>query len=286
MKQRSSGGRQLGPLVRMATLRPWLWPALLGAAWTFRPQGWQRRPPFLPVPSRQYLAWRLETAYGEPDATPPLRDVVDFVRWSHSMRRRMRRGNRPEGWVRGAPLALKTIAIAAILLSAAWVNLNAGEIEAVRDAAARAGYPGLFLAAAASGFNLVWPVPVALFFPFFLDAGFAPVPALAVISAGMTCGDLLGYLIGRATRSATRDIAHGRIARFQARAEALGRRHRLLPLGLLFLYAAFVPLPNELVVVPMAFLRYSLAPVMAAVLCGNAIFNTLVALGATGAFGM
>ena len=164
----------------------------------------------------------------------------------------MRRGNRPEGRGRGAPLALKVIAIVAILLAAVWVNLNAGEIEAVRDAASRAGYPGLFLAA---------------------------------ISAGMTCGDLLGYLIGRATRSATRDIARGRVARFQARAEALGRRHRLLPLGLLFLYAAFVPLPNELVVIPMAFLRYSLAPVMAAVVCGNAIFNAL-ALGATGAFGM
>ena len=281
MKKR---GNTLGAFVRPALSRPWLWPALLGAAWTFRPRGWHGRPPFLPVPSRKYLAWRLETAYGDPGANPSARDVEAFVLWARAMRRRMRQGNR-HGPTARAPLVVKVVAIAALLLSAVWVNLNAGEIEAVRNAAARAGYPGLFLAAAISGFNVIWPVPVALFFPFFVDAGFAPAPTLAVIAAGMTCGDLLGYLIGRATRSAAREIAHGRALRFQARAEALGRRHRVLPLVLLFLYAAFVPLPNELVVIPMAFLRYSVASIVAAVFCGNAIFSALVALGATGVFG-
>ena len=47
------------------------------------------------------------------------------------------------------------------------------------------------------------------------------------------------------------------------------------------LYAAFAPIPNELVVIPMAFMRCSLAGVMTAVLCGNVIFNALMASGAS-----
>ena len=264
----------LRPFLLLALRRPGLWPALLSAAWAFRPRDWYRRPPFLPLPSRTYMRWRLDTAYGDPDAAPPADEIARFVTWSAEMRRRM-------GPRRRVPVAVKILAIAGLVAFAAWVNLRAGDVEGVRDAAAAAGYPGLLLASVLSGFNLVWPVPIATFYPFFVEAGFQPVPTLATIALGMTGGDLLGYLIG----DATRHLADRRIARFRARAEALHARHRLLPLGLLFLYAAMVPLPNELLVIPMAFMRYPLAAVMTAVLLGNAIFNTAMALGVSLLFG-
>lgn len=263
------------PFLLLALRRPRLWPALLSAAWAFRPRDWYRRPPFLPLPSRTYMRWRLETAYGEPDAVPPAGEIERFVTWSAEMRRRMR----PRGRL---PVAIKLVVIVALAGFMAWVNLRAGEIEAATDAAAAAGYPGLLLASVVSGFNVVWPVPVAVFYPFFIEAGFEPVPTLATIALGMTGGDLVGYLIGNATR----DLAHRRLAGFRARAEALHARHRFLPPGLLFLYAAFVPLPNELLVIPMAFMRYSLPAVMTAVLFGNVIFNTGVAFGMAWIFGV
>ncbi len=40
-----------------------------------------RRAPFLPLPPREYVRWRMFTAYGDEDATPPLEDVVRFARW-------------------------------------------------------------------------------------------------------------------------------------------------------------------------------------------------------------
>lgn len=264
----------LRPFLLLALRRPWLWPALLSAAWAFRPRDWYRRPPFLPLPSKAYMRWRLETAYGEPDAVPPADEIARFVTWSAEMRRRM-------GPRRLMPVVVKLVAIAALLAFMAWVNLRAGDIEGARNAAAAAGYPGLLLASVVSGFNLVWPVPIAAFYPFFIESGFQPVPTLATIALGMTGGDLLGYLIG----DATRHMADGRLAGFRARAESLHDRHRLLPLGLLFLYAAFVPLPNELLVIPMAFMRYSLAAVMTAVLFGNVIFNTGLAFGVSLVFG-
>jgi hypothetical protein len=45
----------------------------------FRRRDWYAAP-FLPVPDREYLRWRMYTAYGEENAVPPLEDVT-FARW-------------------------------------------------------------------------------------------------------------------------------------------------------------------------------------------------------------
>jgi hypothetical protein len=50
-------------------------------AWSFRARAWYRRPPFLPLPPRDYVRWRMFTAYGDEDAVPPPEDVVRFARW-------------------------------------------------------------------------------------------------------------------------------------------------------------------------------------------------------------
>ncbi|MHB1863074.1 MAG: hypothetical protein ACYCVL_08895 [Gemmatimonadaceae bacterium] len=56
--------------------------ALLRVAWRFRERGWQRRFPFLPLPSREYVRWRMHTAYGSYDFVPPAADVVRYARWA------------------------------------------------------------------------------------------------------------------------------------------------------------------------------------------------------------
>ena len=67
------------------TLRALLWPPLavdlLALYWAFRRRQWWRHPPFLPVPDREYLAWRLHTAYGEERGVPPVADIIRFARW-------------------------------------------------------------------------------------------------------------------------------------------------------------------------------------------------------------
>jgi len=79
-----------GQMARLALRRPALVPFMLGAAWAFRSRDWFRKPPFLPLPSRSYLRWRMETAYGEPDAVPPAEDLERFLRWARAMRREAR----------------------------------------------------------------------------------------------------------------------------------------------------------------------------------------------------
>ncbi len=74
-------------MVKLFVRRPWLFPAMMGMAWSARARHWFRKPPFLPLPPSSYLRWRMETAYGDPDAQPPLEDLARFLRWAQAIRR-------------------------------------------------------------------------------------------------------------------------------------------------------------------------------------------------------
>ncbi len=56
--------------------------ALLRVAWRLRRRDWWRRPPFLPLPARDYVRWRMYTAYGDDGFVPPADDVVRYARWA------------------------------------------------------------------------------------------------------------------------------------------------------------------------------------------------------------
>ena len=77
-------------LARVAIRRPWLIPAMLGAAWAFRSNKWYRSPPFLPLPSKAFMRWRMETAYGRNGTALPSRDLERYLRWGSDMRSRMK----------------------------------------------------------------------------------------------------------------------------------------------------------------------------------------------------
>jgi len=69
-------------LAGRAVRRPSLVVDLVRVAWRFRNRRWYRRFPFVPLPDREYVRWRMDTAYGSPDAIPPAADVERYVRWA------------------------------------------------------------------------------------------------------------------------------------------------------------------------------------------------------------
>lgn len=60
---------------------------LLRICWSFRDRKWYCHLPFLPLPPRKYLEWRIETAYGD-KSFKNLRwhDVAAYARWHRAMR--------------------------------------------------------------------------------------------------------------------------------------------------------------------------------------------------------
>lgn len=77
-------GRTVLRLAALTLRHPLLGGALLHAAWRFRARRWWASPPFLPLPPRNYLAWRMETAFGSADALPDAAALERYLRWTRA----------------------------------------------------------------------------------------------------------------------------------------------------------------------------------------------------------
>jgi hypothetical protein len=64
---------------------PSLWSTALRQWARAVPPQWWRRPPFLPLPDRAYIRFRLETAYG-PGTPPAPEDFVAYLAWCRDRR--------------------------------------------------------------------------------------------------------------------------------------------------------------------------------------------------------
>jgi len=71
--------------VRALLARPWLWPTAIVVSWRLAQPGWWHRWPPLPRPDPAYLRFRAQTAYGDPDAVPTDRELVDYLEWCQRM---------------------------------------------------------------------------------------------------------------------------------------------------------------------------------------------------------
>ncbi len=69
-------------LVARSVRRPSLALDLARVSWRFRNRHWYRRFPFLPLPDREYVRWRMDTAYGSPDAMPSASEIERYARWA------------------------------------------------------------------------------------------------------------------------------------------------------------------------------------------------------------
>jgi hypothetical protein len=65
--------------------RPTLWPTAARQARRLAPDRWWRRPPFLPVPARDYLAFRSTTQYGRAGHPLEVDDVVRYLTWCRQL---------------------------------------------------------------------------------------------------------------------------------------------------------------------------------------------------------
>jgi len=72
----------LGPAAAAVARRPDLWPAAARQAWRLVPRRWWTSSPFLPLPDRDWLRFRLEAQYGGDGRGPVVAaDVVAFLEW-------------------------------------------------------------------------------------------------------------------------------------------------------------------------------------------------------------
>lgn len=62
-------------------VRPALWGTAIRQVFVLAVDGWYRRPPYLPLPDREYFRFRMQTAYGDADHDPEPADLVTYLHW-------------------------------------------------------------------------------------------------------------------------------------------------------------------------------------------------------------
>jgi len=172
-------------------------------------------------------------------------------------------------------LLLQLFLVALLIFVIFWVNSYAVDHDFLRVVVQKFGYVGVFFGAAVSGFNLIVPIPIITFLPFFVEIGLNFYVLIFLIAFGMTVGDSIGYLIGKTGRG----VFYSKPSRLQKKIDSLSSKHKLLPYIVLFFYAAFAPIPNEVLVIPMAFSGFRFRYMFISLLLGNIIFNVIAGVG-------
>ena len=74
-------GRWFAAAAAAVARHPSLWGTALVQLGRLAPTGWWRRWPPVPAPDREYLRFRLQTQYGDPDRAPEPADLLTYLHW-------------------------------------------------------------------------------------------------------------------------------------------------------------------------------------------------------------
>jgi len=139
----------------------------------------------------------------------------------------------------------------------------------------RFGYLGVLLTGIVAGLNTVVPLPAATFTPIFLNAGLTAPLIIIVLAVGTLIADAIGFALGYVSREMV-ETKYPKLFRFFTEL-AQGKTKYILPV--VILYAAFVPFPNEAILIPLALAGVRFTYLLIPLIIGNIIHQALFVLG-------
>jgi len=74
-------------VVKAVGPRPRLWLTTVRVAGRTARAEWWRKPPFVPLPTADYVRFRMLTNYGDPAAVPTTADIVHYLAWCRAFPR-------------------------------------------------------------------------------------------------------------------------------------------------------------------------------------------------------
>lgn len=156
-------------------------------------------------------------------------------------------------------------------LFANYLKTN-GELAALIEST---GILGTIIVALIAGLNPVLPVPPATFAPAFNAAGLSIPLIITGYVIGTVIADSVGYFLAR-FGSPYLSSNYPKVA---SRVNHFLDNHNRLVIPFIWFYSAFVPLPNELMLVPLGLARYDYRKLLLPIILGNIFHHTILVLG-------
>lgn len=136
------------------------------------------------------------------------------------------------------------------------------------DIVTQHGYAGAFLISIFGNFTIFFPVPFTITIYAF-GATLNPLLLGIVCGLGSTIGEFSAYLVGVGGRK----VIEGR---YEERLESAKRLIQRYGATIIFLFA-LLPLPDDVILIPLGVLRYDLKKALGAMFLGKTIMLTFVA---------
>jgi len=137
------------------------------------------------------------------------------------------------------------------------------------------GYVGVLLISFITGLSMISPVPAAAFTPIFTAGGMGIITVIALAVAGTMLANFISYAIGRLGN----DFTNTHYPKLQKRiVKIYTERKELLPY-LVFAFAAFVPLPDEVYLIPLGIIGVKLREFILPLFLGTIFFQAVTAFG-------
>lgn len=178
---------------------------------------------------------------------------------------------------------LSFAALVTLIVGALYAALRIDDVAFVEPLIVSYGYVGVFLVSIVSGFNLIVPVPAITFLPLFTEAGLSSVLIVLVIACGVTLADSISFYVGRLGRGVVAEASKS-AGKVVQRLSRIREAYPRAPLAILFCFASFAPLPNEVLALPLGVLGYRARVIIPILFSGNLLFNTLAATGVLALF--
>lgn len=174
----------------------------------------------------------------------------------------------------------KTLLIAALLVLKValwtWLLTAIGAERVVAFIGAENGYVVMFLVALFGGLSTFTSVSYFASVLTLASAGLNPVGLALCSSAGVSIGDAIFYFIGYL---GLRHVVAGWVSRFIERTSRwLEKKPRVFVFAAVYCYAAFTPLPNDILAVALGAMRQPLWLVLPALVLGNFTLTLLLSL--------
>lgn len=180
-------------------------------------------------------------------------------------------------------IILQGVSLIMIISIALYFAHLAKESEQIKNIVGNYGYIGIFIISVMSGFNLVVPIPAVSFLPLFLESGLDYWTTIAIMSAGMTLSDSVAYFLGDFGKKIIPSLVNKKL---EKKIKLIHEKYNWAPLVLLFLFASVAPFPNEVLLVPFAFLNYRFIHLLPIIFIGNSVFNFLYSKGIINIFNL
>ncbi len=178
------------------------------------------------------------------------------------------------------PIISSVAILISFLLGAFWVAYLVSQSAAAQSVTLNFGYAGMAVFAVIAGLSGILPLPAASLVPAFVEAGLSLPLLVVALVVGTAIADIISYLVGWYGANPVQNRYPKTFHFFQR----IHQERRHLVTVFVFLYATFLPLPNEAIIIPLAIVRVPFRCLMIPLLAGNVISQTAMAYGFMGAF--